>query len=308
MKPIIPLRAFAQGSFRIPSLLTLFVVVLLGCPVNPAFANAVTPQAIDHNITGKIAWRDLFTHDLASTSRFYEELFGWSFVNSLSGNTKVKRIFLGENHIGNAIEIEIPTKKVSESQWLNYMAVDNVDDAAKRIEENKGIIQIPAKNLPHRGRVAVCLDAQKAVFAIIKPRQEESGAQQIELNSWLGSELWTNDIDGALKFYGNLVGYNMQIMKIGNGETYHMLMSGGQARAGIVKIPFDDVQPNWVPYIAVKDTMAVTEKVLQLGGQLLTEPDRDLPENDAVIIADPSGAVFGIQQVMLEDSGEGDNK
>jgi uncharacterized protein len=308
MKPIIPLRALRRGSLHIQSLLTLFVVVLLGCPVNPTFANAITPQVIDHNIPGKIAWRDLFTHDLASTSRFYEELFGWSFVNSLSGNTKVKRIFLGENHIGNAIEIEPLTKKLSESQWLNYMSVENVDDAVKRIEDNKGLIQIPARDLPQRGRIAVCLDAQKAVFAIIKPRQEEPDAQQTELNSWLGSELWTNDIDGALKFYGNLVGYNMQIMTMGNGETYKMLMSSGKARAGIVKIPFDDVEPNWVPYIAVKDTMAVTEKVLQLGGQLLTEPDRDLSENDAVIIADPSGAVFGIQQVVLVGSDEGDRK
>lgn len=306
MKYLIPQRTFRQRKSHIPRLVALFTVMVLSSVVNPVIANVNIPQSKDQNLPGKIVWHDLFTHDLESSSRFYQELFGWSFVDSLSGNAKVKHIFSGDNHIGNVIEIKPLTTNTSESQWLNYMSVEDIDEATKRVEDNNGIIQIPVRELPQRGSVAVCLDSQKAVFAIIRPNKGESLAEQKELNSWLGSELWTNDLTGAQTFYGNLVGYNMQTITMRNGESYQVFMGDGKARAGIVKIPFDDVQPNWVPYIAVKDAMAVTEKAVQLGGHLLTEVDRDLPENAAVIIADSSGAVFGIQQVELVNSNEGD--
>lgn len=303
----IPWRCFCHVRLHTPSLIAIFAVLLLGCTVNPGLANAVTSQPIDQRTSGEFVWHDLFTHDLKSSSQFYEELFGWSFVNSLSGNTKVKRILLGDTHIGNAIEIQPLKTNTSESQWLNYMSVESVDDTLRRIEDFKGKVLIPARDLFQRGRVAVCLDSEKAVFGIIKTQKENPDAQLIELDSWLGSELWTNNMDEAVKFYGNLVGYSIQTTKMKNGETYQIFKSNDQARAGIVKIPFDDVQPNWVPYIAVRDTMAVAEKVLQLGGQFLTEPDRDFPENAAVLISDPSGAVFGIQQVAVE-SDEGETK
>ena len=63
-----------------------------------------------------------------------------------------------------------------------------------------------------------------------------------------------------------------------------------------MKIPWDDVKPNWLPYIAVKDVMAIVAKAEELGGKVLVEPDKAIREGRAAIIADPSGAVFAVQQ------------
>ena len=71
-------------------------------------------------------------------------------------------------------------------------------------------------------------------------------------------------------------------------------------------IPWDNVKPNWVPYIAVEDVMAITEKAKQLGGKLLIEPDKNVREGLVAIIADPSGAVFAIQQLQDAASVEKD--
>lgn len=257
-------------------------------------------------MTGEFVWYDLFTEDVSSASQFYEQLFGWSFVPSLSGNSRVKRIFSGDTYIGNAIEI-IPRKKnESESQWLSYVAVESVEDTVKLVKKNGGIIKISPREIPRKGRVAVCLDSQKAVFAIINPREPDNSLVSGGFNNWLGNELWTEDVEQAERFYGNIFGYDMQTIEMQGGETYQMFVRGGQLRAGIVKIPFADVAPNWVPYVVVEDTLATAKKVVRLGGQLLTEPDRDLPENAAVIVADPNGVVFGIQQVapvVVEEGG-----
>jgi len=63
-----------------------------------------------------------------------------------------------------------------------------------------------------------------------------------------------------------------------------------------VKIPWDDVKPNWLPYIAVEDVMAIVAKAEELGGKILVEPDKTIREGRVAIIADPSGAVFAVQQ------------
>lgn len=286
------------------SFATVLFVVLFGYTTSTSSASAAATQPASSNLPGEFVWHDLFTHDLEASSLFYKELFGWSFVDASSEYSRVKRILSDNNHIGNIIEIKPLAKNVHESQWLNYMSVEDVDDAVTSIAENHGVIQVPPRELPLQGRVAVCLDSQGAAFAVIATGGDATD-RDIDYNRWIGSELWTNDIDDASRFYSKLVGYDLQSMKFGNNEIYQMVIRDGRTRAGVVKIPFSGVQPNWVPYIAVADIFAVADKVSRLGGNLFTEPDRDFSERAAVIIADPSGAVLGIQQAVPTEIGSG---
>ena len=63
-----------------------------------------------------------------------------------------------------------------------------------------------------------------------------------------------------------------------------------------MKIPGNDINPNWLPYIAIDDVMAIVEKAETLGGKILMAPDKTIGEGLCAIIADPSGAVFAVQQ------------
>lgn len=305
MRSIIAGKSGSEKSFYHLCFKTLLVLLLIGFAAHPVKAKTVPSQV--QNESGHIVWHDLFTHDLESTCVFYKELFGWSFVDSSSGNTHVKHIFSGEENIGNIIEIKPPAMNVSEAQWLSYISVDNAENAVKLIQYNGGTVRVPVRKLSQKGHIAICLDPQQAVFGILQSTIDKPAPETAELNTWIGSELWTNDTDNAEMFYGNLVGYQTRNITLDSGETFQALTNGEEIMASMVKIPFDDVQPNWVPYIAVQDTVAITERILQLGGQLLTEVDREHPENAAVIVADPTGGVFGIQQVVL-DSNTGEAK
>jgi predicted enzyme related to lactoylglutathione lyase len=86
------------------------------------------------------------------------------------------------------------------------------------------------------------------------------------------------------------------MVDVGNEKDYHLLVRDDEPRAGVVQIPWDDVKPNWIPYIAVEDVAAVAARVEALGGSLLIAPNPEIREGNAAIIADPSGAVFAIQE------------
>ena len=284
---------------KFSSVVFFVLVILMGvsaCSRQQVVVPKVTPETTSQHLAGKFVWYDLFTHDLQSTVPFYEELFGWSFADTLPGESRVKTVFRDGVPIANAVQIDRLKIDVNESRWLSYMSVADVDEASLLVEQENGSVYVAPKDLPDRGRVAVVMDPAGAAFAIVHTSDGDPPDEGIVENHWMGSELWTTDIDGAASFYNRLVGYEKQVLAIGINATYHLLIKYGQPRAGIVKILWEDVRPNWLPYIAVSDVIAISEKAENLGGKLLVAPDKEIREGRTAIIADPSGAVFAVQQ------------
>ena len=283
---------------------SLFVLILFlglvmhACSKEQIIVPKVTPEPTDLRLVGKFVWYDLFTNDLQSTSRFYEELFGWSFSDTASKERLVKTIARDGVPIANAIYLDPRNRKVSESQWLSYISVEDVDSALMVSKKNNGTIYKQPKDLPNRGRVAIVKDPEGALFAILTTSGGDPPDQGFIQNHWMGSELWSTNPDASLTFYRLLVGYEQRLVDVGAGPKYRFLIKNGKTRGGIVKIPWDDIKPNWLPYIAVEDVMAIVAKAEKLGGKILVEPDKKVREGLLAIIADPSGAVFAVQQIL----------
>ncbi len=289
-------------------LLVIFSLLIVGlavggCSKRQIIVPKVTEDPSDVRLPGKFVWYDLFTHDLQAAGRFYHELFGWSLENTAKGNNDVKTIVANGVPIANAVRIESLDKKVAASRWLGYMSVQDVDDAAVQAEQNKGSIYMQPKDLPHRGRVAVVFDSEGAIFGIVTTQGGDPPDRDFVENLWISSELWTTDLASALRFYGSVVGYERQLVNVGVDSKYHLLVKNGKPRAGMVKIPWDDVKPNWVAYVAVADVAVTAEKAVRVGGKLLVEPDPNIREGRLAIIADPTGAVFAIQELIETASG-----
>ena len=258
---------------------------------------------MEHHV-GKFVWFDLYTDDLETTSLFYEGVFGWSFRDIKKGNQNIKTIFRDNIPIATAMYTPPLKKNVKESRWLGYISVDDVDTACRSVKENKGSIYMAPKNIPGRGRVAVAIDPEGAIFALITATGGDPEEGGLTENFWMGSELWTNNRDDAVSFYHAVAGYETEHVGLKGGSDYIFLNTEGRARAGVVKIAWENVTPDWLPYIAVSDVLAVTDKARTLGGTILVKPDLSVLDGYLSIIADPSGAVFGIQQIPEINSGE----
>ena len=116
------------------------------------------------------------------------------------------------------------------------------------------------------------------------------------LDEWSWAELWTDDPDEALSFYTALAGYQSLRFPDAKGDDRIVLGSDGKARATIVPLPWDDVDPNWIPYIPVSNVADTLQRITGAGGSVLLKSDDSGDSVDVAIVMDPTGGVFAIQR------------
>lgn len=286
-------------------LLLMAGVLAMACAPRQIIVPPVAAESGQPYQTGKFVWFDLFTSDIATAKHFYEQLFGWRFEVTVDGEDRVRTITRDGHPIANAIEIKEPMQGPRESRWLGYISVGDVDTIAQWCAENQASIYIPPRDLPDRGRIAVIKDPQGAIFGVLTATGGDGDDMGLTENAWMGSELWAIELDSALAFYSGMIGYEVKKIDTGSTSEYHFLAKDDRIRAGIVQMPWEARQSEWLPYIAVRDAAAFTEQATLLGGKLVIAPDLRGSEGRVAIIADPTGAVFAIQQIkpMSDDGG-----
>jgi predicted enzyme related to lactoylglutathione lyase len=113
--------------------------------------------------------------------------------------------------------------------------------------------------------------------------------------SW--TELMTRDIEGAKKFYGEVLGWEMEDMPMGEGQPYTVLKAGGAGVGGIMPMPESvpqHVPPHWAAYVTVEDVDATAKKAEQSGATVIVPPT-DIPNvGRFCTFQDPQGAVLSV--------------
>lgn len=258
----------------------------------------ITDSPTDRYQYGKFVWADLVTNDLPAVKRFYGELFAWEF----EGGDKARFNLITHmgKRIGGLVYSERLDEKVSESRWLSYLSVPDVDRATDYILQNGGIIHRTPWDLKNRGRISVIADPQGAIFALLKASEGDPVDERPRFGEFLWTELLTTDDDAAVLFYKKLVGYDLEVRNPREDVNYHILKKDELPRAGIIKSPWPEVKPNWLPYIRVEDPRAVVEQVEKYGGRVLLEPHPDIRKGSVAVIADPTGAPVAVQKWPIE--------
>jgi len=279
------------------SLITLSLVISCSpdLPIVPPI-NSV-PTAEFH--PGKFVWRDLMTDDIPSVKNFYSELFGWTYLDIGETDNDYTVVLHNGKPIAGMFRLRDVEQKKRYSQWISYLSVADMKQSINYIKSGGGKIYRDPFELPNRGTVAFVFDSQDAVFAFVKSSSGDPADQDPIYNQWFWTELWTNDVQNSVNFYTELFGYNQRTFDTRAENQYHVLEKENRPRAGIIKIPFENVKPHWMPYIAVENPSEIVKKVEQLGGTVYLGTE-GIAGNNAAIIADPSGAVFTVQKWPLE--------
>ena len=98
----------------------------------------------------------------------------------------------------------------------------------------------------------------------------------------------------AKAFGMSVIGYD--VSQADSGTT--VLSSSGTPRATIVEIPWEDVTPNWLPYVLVESVEETLQLITANGGSVLVTSEQ-VPDDSgtpAAMVADPTGGVFAIQE------------
>jgi len=270
------------------------VLVLLTASCTRITAPPVTSTPTGAHDTGRFIWLDLVTEDVNAIKKFYSGLFGWTFEPITNDDTYT--LILADDVPMGGIVFHDQLNDVSESRWVSYLSVPNVDDAVAIVRAEGGKIHVEPRDVPDRGRLAVIADPQGAILALLTATGGDPPPDRVPgPNEWMWIELWTTDTDRAFAFYQKLVGYGRHAYGEVEGEPYQLMRRDGRYRSGMVQLPWSGVEPNWLPYVLVDDPTATAQRVEALGGRVILSP-AGVAHGGAAVIVDPSGAAFAIQR------------
>jgi predicted enzyme related to lactoylglutathione lyase len=105
-------------------------------------------------------------------------------------------------------------------------------------------------------------------------------------------ELHTADLEGAVAFYSELVGWPAERVQAG-GRSYLALDLGGSLSGGVVGCGVQ--RPTWLPYVAVPEIGGATERAERLGAAVLLEP-REGPAGWRSVVATPEAGEIAFWQ------------
>ncbi|HEY0426973.1 MAG TPA: VOC family protein [Pyrinomonadaceae bacterium] len=125
---------------------------------------------------GEFCWTEIATANLETCKTFYTEIFGWNFHESDNPDTKMQYLEFG---IGNGCGVggmyqptaEMCGGTIPPPHFMNYIAVDDIDEATSKAFDLGGKIVVPPMEIPHVGRFSVVEDPAGAKFAMITLKQ-----------------------------------------------------------------------------------------------------------------------------------------
>jgi len=150
------------------------------------------------NEPGAPCWFELYARDLAQSTSFYAELFGYELRNATGlGGAPYVQLGIGKGAAGGAMQLR-PEWGEMPPMWAVYFQTDDLDAAIARAESHGGDLLMAASEVPGVGRFAMLCDPQGASFMVMqmgavasKPAKvEEPVAAQLD-----AEELDTEELD-----------------------------------------------------------------------------------------------------------------
>lgn len=122
------------------------------------------PQPGGLDEMGRVGWHELLAEDRNKVFDFYGELFGWQKAQGETESTDLYQLFSAGGQAIGGMLTKLPS--VRQTCWLYYFNVDDIDEAAGRVNAGGGrILQGPIE-LHDNWWIARCVDPQGALFAL----------------------------------------------------------------------------------------------------------------------------------------------
>ncbi|MGA2564051.1 MAG: VOC family protein [Steroidobacteraceae bacterium] len=262
------------------------------------------PASGEHHI-GKVIWADLVTPDIDAAKHFYGALFGWTF-REVPGDPNYSLALLNGEAVAGLFQKALPAGQSQQPAWLTFLAVRDVNGAQQTAVRLGGTVLSKSHVYPQRGRQAVLADPDGAVFAVLAAQGGDPPDYLAEPGEWIWSSLLVKDLKAETAFYKSLFGYDVyDLASEGESDAQHYILSSDDyARAGLNVLPADSKRrhPHWLNFVRVTDAADTAAKAVGLGGRVLVEPRIDRHGGHLAILADPSGAPFGVMEWSDTDS------
>jgi predicted enzyme related to lactoylglutathione lyase len=264
---------------------------------------------------GVPSWIDTHQADPEAASAFYTGIFAWQFADRWPAGRDARYLVASLDGKEVAAIGSADPGAGEPPAWTTYIGVDDADEATARVRAAGGTVLSAPTDLPGAGRAATCADPSGAVFGLWEPGAIK-GAQAVNVpGAWNFSELYTDDVDAATRFYATLFGWQVDEVDMG-AMSGHMVRLPGYADfleqfdpdirkrhadfgappgfsecvAWILPLREGDA-PHWNVTFTIADADAVAARARALGGTVVVGPF-DVAPVRSTVIRDPQGAQF----------------
>ena len=261
---------------------------------------------ISNSPHGTFSWIELSTTDTEGAKSFYGELFGWEAEDLPVPGGVYTMCKKGDSNVAAIQSLQEEMRSQGHPPfWLSYVAVDDVDATAGKVEGLGGKVMAPPFDVMDAGRMAVVQDPANAALALWQAKDNTGTFVAREPGALSWNELSTNDVGAARDFYTGLFGWTAEASDMGGGKEYTIFSAGDDQVAGMMEITPDmgPMPPSWGIYIDVEDPDETAARVKDLGGNVFVPPT-DFPGGRFALVTDPQGAAFGVvKTVPASDAG-----
>jgi len=246
-------------------------------------------------LPGKFVWADLVTDNVPAACEFYGRLFNWTFLKA--GNYTVASN--EERPLCGLLQRARPAERPeAKPRWFGYISVRDVEKATRRATKAGGRVLAAPQKVAKRGEQAILADPEGALFGVVRSSSGDPPDFLAEPGDWIWIQRLSRDAKQAAEFYRNVAGYEIRENTAGKGGSDYVLTSDGYARATVRTIPggHDQIQPNWLPFVRVKNLKESLAAATQLGGAVRLAPKPELFDGEVAVISDPTGAAIGLME------------
>jgi predicted enzyme related to lactoylglutathione lyase len=245
---------------------------------------------------GMPIWYELTTTDADGAQTFYADVVGWKIAASAMAGAGDYRILTAPDGQDIGGLMTLPEGAPMKPGWFCYIAVEDVDGAARKIKALGGTILMDPRDIPGIGRFAMVADPQGMIFYIMRsdgPRDPQAfHATAPGHCGW--NELVTGDHEAALGFYGDVFGWvNKEGMPMGELGEYAFIDHADQ-RIGAAMTAGAGWPTRWSYYFNVPSIDAAKGRIERNGGTVTMGP-HEVPGGMHIIMGnDPQGAAFAL--------------
>jgi len=248
---------------------------------------------------GTFCWVDLATFDTNAAKKFYNELFGWTPLDTPMGGDMIYTIMTINDKPVAALYEMMPQQREMNvpSNWLSYINVTNISDTLEVVRNNNGNILMDRMDNMDAGISAIIQDPEGAIVSLWEPKKEIGSAYWGDPGTLCWVEHWSHDNKKAVPFLEAVFGWKAKTEKMGMGE-YTQFYLGENAVTGLFVLPEEmkDVPSNWLPYFYTSNIDASVEIILKNNGKVIMAKLFVEGVGYYGVFSDDQGAVFGLVQ------------
>lgn len=243
---------------------------------------------------GTPSWVDLMTPDVATSAKFYSDLFGWTVVDPGPEAGGYQMFELDGKTVAGVGPIQNPDMPAS---WQTYVTVSDADETCAKVTAAGGTIYAPPFDVMTAGRMAVFADSTGAVLAVWEPRDHIGCELVNEPGTLIWNELNTRNVEESTTFYPEVFGWVAG--ETPGAENYTTWLLNGEGIGGLIEMnaQWPDRVPNhWMVYFCVANLDESIARAQELGATVVV-PSFPAGPGVMAVFHDAVGASFSLLEV-----------